>query len=108
VMRKHDVRRQTTALICHQHSRNPIPSGAKITVDKYMTSSYNNAMRSICVDCHKQWDLELVDKPNSGIYMTRCKSERPECICDDVAGKYLNLYFNRVVLSGNNSNKEGY
>jgi len=96
-----------TAEACDKCHSDLIPAGATIAVEQYMADSYTDAMHGVCVECHDRKAEEMVDKPDLGLCITCHKTDRPDQLADNVAGKYMHPYFNHVVLPRDTLTTEG-
>lgn len=81
--------------VCH---KDLYPVQAAFSVEQYNALSYTDAMHSLCVDCHRNKELEFVEKKD----LDRCanchESTPPSYLKPEYQQKFKKKKFNHVVL----------
>lgn len=75
---------------CEDCHKDLIPAGAAITIEKYSTPGYVDAMHGLCVDCHKKQDAEKTESK-----LSLCTSCHKNEVIDETVLDYQ-YYFQKI------------
>jgi len=102
-------RTAATATTCDECHKDMVPVDTRIAIEQYIAPSYADAMHGVCIECHRQKALELVEKEDLGRCAACHTIDAPQYLPENVYHMFRDTSFNHVVMppiTDANSRKE--